>query len=87
MRIEVILSRVKAAAKQRYMERMAQVAVPVDVEIPADPREALLMGMRLGKREAYEEGLLDGVRITMDVEEEELAESEATRPVEPAYLH
>lgn len=64
---ENILAAKKPAVLRKYMERMADFDVPEGVKVPEDPREALLLGMRIARRKAYEDGLIDGVNLGIDV--------------------
>jgi hypothetical protein len=64
---EHILAAKKPAVLRRYMERMKLINVPDGILIPEDPREALLLGMRIARRKAYEDGLVDGVHLGIDV--------------------
>lgn len=62
-----ILARKKPAVLQRYIARMSEVDIPEGVRIPEDPREALLLGMRIARRQGYEDGLVDGVGLGIEV--------------------
>lgn len=46
---------------------MSEVDIPEGVRIPEDPREALLLGMRIARRQGYEDGLVDGVGLGIEV--------------------
>ncbi len=62
-----ILARKKPAVLRRYLARMSEVGVPEGVRVPDDPREALLLGMRIARRQGYEDGLVDGVGLGIEV--------------------
>jgi len=68
-----ILAHKKPAALQRYMQRIREVVVPSGIVVPTDPEEALLLGMRLARKQAYEDGLVDGVDLGIEVFSEQLA--------------
>jgi len=62
-----ILARKKPAVLQQYRRRMSELEIPEGVRIPDDPREALLLGMRIARRRAYEDGIVDGVNLGVEV--------------------
>lgn len=64
---ETILARKKPAVLQKYLARVAEVTIPEGVRIPDDPREAMLLGMKIARRRAYEDGIVDGVRLGVEV--------------------
>lgn len=64
---ENILAAKKPAVLRKYLERMADLEIPEGVKIPEDSREALLLGMRIARRQGYEDGLVDGVNLGIDV--------------------
>lgn len=64
---ENILAAKKPEVLRNYLARMTDFTVPQGVQIPQDPQEALLLGMRISRRRSYEDGLVDGVNLGIDV--------------------
>lgn len=62
-----ILAEKKPTVLRKYLQRMADLGVPDGVRVPEDPREALLLGMRIARRGGYEDGLVDGLNLGIDV--------------------
>jgi len=63
-----VLAAYRDATKRRFYEVVGRRAeVPPTVEVPADPAEALRLGVALGRREGYGTGLVDGTRLGLDV--------------------
>ena len=62
-----ILAAKKPAVMRKYMERIAKLVIPEGTWIPEDSREALLLGMRIARRQGYEDGLVDGMHLGIDV--------------------
>lgn len=58
-----ILASKKPTVLHKYMERVADVVIPEGMVIPSDPREALLLGLKLARQQGYEDGLVDGVKL------------------------
>ena len=63
-----ILHRYKRAVQQRFFEILGRTtATPAGLVVPSDPAEALALGMKLGRREGYGTGLVDGTALGLDV--------------------
>ena len=63
-----ILASYRNAVKRQFFEVIGRkVEVPSSVTIPADPQEALQLGMALGRTEGYSDGLVDGTQLGLDV--------------------
>jgi hypothetical protein len=61
-----ILASYRAALKQRFYEVIGQATDP-SVSVPTDPSEALKLGITLGRKEGYSNGLVDGTQLGLDV--------------------
>lgn len=64
---EAVLAAKKPETLRRYLRRVGEVTIPLNVGIPKDPREAMLLGMTLARKVAYEDGLVDGVALGLGV--------------------
>lgn len=65
-----LLSSIMSARKPTFLRRFLSVIrrpVPEDIDPPDDPDEALKVGYRLGLRDGYGEGLVDGVDLGTEV--------------------
>lgn len=62
-----ILAAYKDRVKDRFLAVVRRADLPEGVAIPADPEEALKLGLRLGRKEGYGEGLVEGTSLGMDV--------------------
>lgn len=63
-----ILARYKDAMKQRFLTVVGRApTIPISVNVPADPEEALRLGIMIGRREGYGAGLVDGTELGFDV--------------------
>jgi hypothetical protein len=61
-----ILSSYRDRFKRRFIEVIGRTT-DTSVEVPQDPREALKLGMALGRQEGYSDGLLDGTQLGLNV--------------------
>lgn len=64
---EAALATRKPGALRTYLLRVGSVSVPEGVEVPKDSLEAMLLGMRMAQKKAYEDGLVDGVGLSFEV--------------------
>ena len=64
---ETLLAARKPEALRTYLKKVGSAAVPDGVKIPTNPREAMLLGMALARKTAYEDGLVDGVSLGIEV--------------------
>lgn len=63
-----ILGHYKDAMKRRFMALAHRRADPApDILVPDDPTEAMRLGIAMGRREGYGEGLVDGTQLGFDV--------------------
>lgn len=63
-----ILARYKDAAKQKFLALVGRSpTIPANVQVPSDPKEALRVGILIGRQEGYSEGLVDGTAMGLDV--------------------
>lgn len=62
-----ILMWYKEATKARFLEVMHRTPAPPKGPLPVSPEEALKLGIMLGRREGYEEGLVAGTQLGLDV--------------------
>ena len=63
-----ILNTYRVAVRRRFyefVERQAQS--PQGLRVPANPKDALELGIRLGRKEGYGTGLVDGTTLGLDV--------------------
>lgn len=66
--VHAIIANLKEIALQRYLANVNQVSIPESVMIAEEHRPAFLAGLKLGRRLAYEEGLIDGVQLGLELE-------------------
>lgn len=63
-----VLARYKDRTKRRFMAFVGRApAVPADTAVPTDAAAALRLGIQIGRREGYGEGLVDGTALGLDV--------------------
>lgn len=63
-----VLAKKKPQVEARYRQQtQLPVEVPVGLAIPADPKAALALGMRIGRTSGYGDGLVDGTELGLDV--------------------
>lgn len=63
-----ILARYRDDAKRRFLSFAGQApVVPANVAVPTDALAALKMGIQIGRKEGYGEGLVDGTQLGLDV--------------------
>lgn len=71
-----VLRRYKDATRQRFFTLVRKdPEVPTTLQIPADPAEAIKMGIRIGRQQGYGEGLVDGTKLGLDVGLETMEEA------------
>lgn len=66
--VHTIIASLKETALQRYLANVNQVDIPESVLVAEEHRPAFLAGLKLGRRLAYEEGLVDGVQLGLELE-------------------
>ena len=62
-----ILAARKPSVLRRYFERIGECEVPEDVTVPQNAQEAVLLGMSVARKKAYEDGLADGVDLGISI--------------------
>ena len=83
-----ILASKKPAVLRRYLAKLKEIRVPANTPIPTDPKLAYLLGMRMARAMGYEDGLVDGVALGIDVTNEALGEAVGVPGLSlvPAYV-
>lgn len=76
---QATLAAKKPQALRTYLKKLGAVSVPEGVHIPDNAQEALLLGMSLARKTAYEDGMVDGVALGIEVMASSLTSGWATR--------
>jgi hypothetical protein len=62
-----ILASYRDRVKQRFVEMTTRRVESLPADIPTDPKQALELGLAMGRREGYSTGLVDGTQLGLDV--------------------
>jgi len=63
-----ILASYRDAIRRRFYEFVGRTDdLPSTMDIPADPQEAMLLGLRMGRKQGYGSGLVEGTQLGLDV--------------------
>lgn len=68
-----ILARYKSAVKARFTAFCggnADVSIPPQTRVPANPQDAILLGILIGRQQGFSSGLLEGVQLGLKVSSE-----------------
>lgn len=70
-----VLRRYREITRRRFFAIIKKDPEVPNIQIPADPEEAIKMGIRIGRQQGYGEGLVDGTKLGLDVGLETMEEA------------